>query len=135
MFKKVTETIVAGAVGILALYVVGRLGYRAGREITREEYRYNVLRQMNYDNKKPISVNGDVNEQNEKETDTVSSPPLLHPTSPKKQSKVGLLFRGKKLFSNQKSVIGDLMQNPEDHRFEAFIEDDELHIRVRKKEV
>lgn len=131
MFKKAVETIIGGALGVAALYVVGHLAYQAGQEVAREEYRYHAMRKAN--EKAREKVVPPLNEQ-EKTMTVVPSEidPIFLPK--KKQSKLGLLFGAKKIFGDHKSVIGNLIQNPEEHRFEAFVEGDELQIHVKRKE-
>lgn len=133
MFKKIAETVIGGAIGALALYAVGKLAYQAGQEVAREECRYNAMRLANAKMKEmehPSTLSKEsVSEESLAIVETAPTPSLK-----KKQSKLGLLLGARKLFGNRKSVIGGLVQNPEDHKFEAFVQGNELQIHVKRRE-
>ncbi|MEG2624271.1 MAG: hypothetical protein RSC06_15385 [Clostridia bacterium] len=136
MFKKIAETLIGGAIGAVALYIVGRFAYQAGQAVAHEEHRYNAMREANekpHDKIVPIAC-----EQEEvmetKETTIVPSAAVTECHHRKKQSKLGLFFGVRKLFGDKKSVIGNLVHEPEAHKFEAFVEGDELQIHVKRRE-
>lgn len=136
MLKKVAETLIGGALGAIALYVVGRVAYQAGQEVAREECRYAALRRANakaQEKVAPTSVIPDAVDE-PKETAIIPTAVVSEYQPLKKQSKLGLLFGAKKIFGNRKSVLGNLVHDPEAHKFEAFVEGDELQIRVKRKE-
>jgi len=136
MFKKIAETLVGGAIGAVALYVVGRLAYQAGQEVAREECRYNAMRKANEKQREKVAPPECEREEasESKETTIIPIAPLAEYRPRKKQSKLGLLFGTRKLFGDRKSILGDLVHDPEAHKFEAFVEGDELQIHVKRKE-
>lgn len=137
MFKKIAEAIVCGAIGAAALYVVGRIAYQAGQDVAREECRYEALHNENCEKKaKPIQnrVENDSECLNDPGTDLIVPDEVSTSVQRRKQSKLGLLFGAKRLFGNKKSMLGNLVKNPEDHKFEAYVEGDELQIHVKRRE-
>lgn len=118
--KSFVETVVGGAVGLIALYVVGRVAYEAGKEMAREECLYEDLQRKN----------------RELESRCV-------PVEPEEESKELAVRKEKKKTSKILSVIGfmagkntmlgHLMREPEDHRVEAYVDGDELHVNVRRR--
>ena len=103
---------------------------RPDRKSPEKRHRYHAMRKANEKAREKVVL--PLNEQ-EKTMTVVPSEidPIFLPK--KKQSKLGLLFGAKKIFGDHKSVIGNLIQNPEEHRFEAFVEGDELQIHVKRK--
>lgn len=136
MFKKIAETIIGGAIGAIALYAVGKLAYQAGQEVAREECRYNAMRRVNERTRDKVAPPTSEAEEVIEPTETAIMPSsaVTEHRPCKKQSKLGLLFGAKRVFGNKKSVLGNLVHDPEAHKFEAFVEGDELQIHVKRKE-
>lgn len=135
--KSFVETVVGGAIGLIALYVVGKVAYQAGKEVAKAECEYEALRNKigDDDDHETVTVHG-VNADGEEVVETivkettaqaVSNPPV------KKPSKLSMMFGAMKLFRRKDSVIGDLVRNPEAHKIEAFVDGDDLRINVRKR--
>lgn len=135
MFKKLAEVVVCGAIGAAALYLVGRIAYQAGQDVAREECRYAALQKENQkQNEANVSEQQKANETRPESTALMVTDEAPVPVRRTKQSKLGLLFGAKRMFGNRKTVLGHLVKNPEDHKFEAYVEGDELQIHVRRKE-
>ena len=138
MFKKLAEVVVCGAIGAAALYVVGKIAYQAGREMGHEESRYRAMHQTNVKHKKPEHVQEESGSAATETALTVveEAEPHVEPhVEPrKKQGKLSLLFGAGRLFGSKRTVLGQLVRNPEDHKFEAYVEGDELQIHVKRKE-
>ena len=134
MFKKTVETIVGGALGLLTLYAVGRVCFQAGQDYAAMRYEtYPEIKQL-----ESKSIKASLKEEEDK-TEAALIPadnpvPVPVPVQRKKKSALSVLFGAGRILGNRKSVIGNLVKNPEDHRFEAFVEGDELQIHVRRKE-
>lgn len=132
MFKKTVETIVGGALGLLTLYAVGRVCFQAGQDYAA--MRYETYPEIKHSEPKTI----DVSSKEEEDKTEVALVPVDIPApvraQRKKKSALSVLFGAGRILGNRKSVIGNLVKNPEDHRFEAFVEGDELQIHVRRKE-
>lgn len=135
MFKKLAEVVVCGAIGAAALYVVGKIAYQAGREMGHEESRYRAMHQTNVKHKKPEHVQEEPESAATETALTVVEEAEPHVEPRKKQSKLSLLFGAGRLFGSKRTVLGQLVRNPEDHKFEAYVEGDELQIHVKRKEV
>lgn len=133
MFKKIAETIVAGAIGMIALYTMGTIAYHAGQNVAREECRYHAMRRAN-ERMKSVEHPDALPEETNSEKDLTVVEGGAIPLSRKKQDKLGLFFGARQLLRNRRSVIGNLIQSPEDHKFEAFVQGDELQIHVKRKE-
>lgn len=110
MVKKILRTVVGGAIGVLSLYAVARVAYAAGKEAAES------------DQEETADVYS--------ETRKVGEVPVKE--QPQKYSKVGF-FTG--LVRARKSrALGDLVNHPEKHRFEAELDEDGvIRIAIRKK--
>lgn len=103
MLKKVVETIVGGAIGMIALYAVAKVAYSAGQDVAKAEYRHSA---------------------------GTEDPPE---EKPKKVSKLGMLMGLKRMSGfGKQSALGDIFSNPEDHRIEAYVKEGEVHIDIKK---
>lgn len=125
--KGFVGTVVSGAIGLAALYVVGKVAFQAGHDIAEAECRYEQL-QRGIDAKtakKDAIVIEDPEEAMEEPAEIVPE---------KKQSKIGMLFGLRKMFGKKgTSVVGDLIQNPENHVIEACVKGREIHVNVKPR--
>lgn len=128
--KGFVGTVVSGAIGLAALFVVGKIAFQAGHDLAEAELRYEQLQ-------KGIDMKG-----LKKETITVDEPdnnvdldePQQIIVPEKKQSKLGMLFGLRKAFGKGgSSVIGNLLQDPENHVIEACVKGREIHVNVKPK--
>ena len=119
--KSFVETVVGGAVGLIALYVVGRVAYEAGREIAREECRYDELKQKNEDLEARI-----ISDEPAAQTAAVAVRRPEKKRTSGIMNVVGMLFR-------KNTTVGNLIRNPEDHQVEAYVDGEELHLNVRRR--
>lgn len=125
--KSFVKTVVGGMIGLTALYVVGKIAFQAGYEIAEAECRYEQLQRN-------IEAKTNVKEADEadKREETADAPVEIAPD--KKRSKLGMLFSFRKIFGKEgSSVVGDLIQNPENHIVEACVKGREIHVNVRPK--
>lgn len=124
--KGFVGTVISGAIGLAALYAVGKISFQAGYDIAEAEFRYEQL-QRGIETKTAKTLYA-----NDKPVVEYSEPEEVIPE--KKQSKIGMLFGMRKLFSkNGGSVVGDIIQNPENHVIEACVKGREIHVNVRPK--
>lgn len=125
--KGFVGTVVSGAIGLAALYVVGKIAFQAGHDIAEAECRYEQLQRgiEHKTNKSDVIVMDDPAEDLEETAEEVPE---------KKQSKLGMLF-GLRKFLGKKggSVVGDLLQNPENHVIEACVKGREIHVNVKPR--
>ena len=125
--KGFVGTVVSGAIGLAALYVVGKIAFQAGHDIAEAECRYEQLQRgidAKTDRKEAI-VLADPDEDAEASAEVVPE---------KKQSKLGILFGLRKLLGKKGgSVVGDLIQNPENHVIEACVKGREIHVNVKPR--
>jgi hypothetical protein len=125
--KGFVGTVVSGAIGLAALYVVGKIAFQAGHDIAETECRYEQLQRgidAKTDRKEAIVLD-DHDEDAEAPAEVVPE---------KKQSKLGMLFGLRKLLSKKGgSVVGDLIQNPEKHVIEACVKGREIHVNVKPR--
>lgn len=110
--KKMIGTIVEGTIGILALYVVGHITFTAGKELGKAEEEYRVLTERIHE----------IEGANEKVEASVPA---------KKQTLVGPGV--KSLIFRNIPVVGKLLDKPEEHKVEAFVENGGIHIDVKEK--
>lgn len=126
--KGFVGTVVSGAIGLAALYVVGKIAFQAGHDIAEAECRYEQLQRgiEHKTNKSDLIVVDDPEE-------TAEETPEVVPEK-KKQSKLGMLFGLRKLLGKKGgSVVGDLLQNPENHVIEACVKGREIHVNVKPR--
>lgn len=136
--KSFVETVVGGAIGLIALYVVGRVTYQAGKDVARAECEYEALQNKidSNDDRETVTVHG-VDDNGVEVTKTIvkkeSTVEFVPATPAKKPSKLSMALGTMKLFHRKDSVIGDLVKHPEAHKIEAFVDGDDLKINVRKR--
>ena len=125
--KGFVGTVVSGAIGLAALYVVGKIAFQAGHDIAEAECRYEQL-QHGIDAKaakKDAIIVEDPADDVEETAEVVPE---------KKQSKLGMLFGLRKFLGKKgSSVVGDLLQNPENHVIEACVKGREIHVNVKPR--
>lgn len=110
--KKMIGTIVEGTVGILALYVVGHIAYTAGKELGKAEEAYKTLTER-------------IQEIKADEPGEIAPPA-------KKRTLIGAGV--KSLIFRNIPVVGKLLDQPEAHKVEAFVENGGIHIDVKEKD-
>ena len=125
--KGFVGTVVSGAIGLAALYVVGKIAFQAGHDIAEAECRYEQL-QHGIDAKaakKDAIIVEDPVEDTEETAEVIPE---------KKQSRLGMLFGLRKFLGKKgSSVVGDLLQNPENHVIEACVKGREIHVNVKPR--
>ena len=128
MFRKMVETIIGGAIGLVTLYVVAKVAYGAGHDMAEAEHRREELENHDTDDSAADNLGTPETECPEEENGTVTGP------KEKKQSKLGLLLSLRKFAKKGKgSILGDLMKDPENHQLEAYVHEGEVHINIRKR--
>jgi len=129
MLKKIVETIVAGTIGFAALYVVAKLSYNAGHEIAQTERYCEEL--AKYKNAEESTILEKNKEEGGKTLETPCAPKPV-----KKYGKLNLFLGIKSMMgrgSGNGSVLGDLVEDPEGHKLEAYINEGEVHINIKKR--
>ena len=129
--KTFVETVVGGAIGLIALYVVGKVAFQAGRELATAECAYKELQKKTTKNDEKEKTE-DASPSEPNETEPSQDGIMLVPTS-KKPGKLSLALAAMKLFRQKDSVIVNLIKHPEDHKIEAFVDGKDIHIDVRKR--
>lgn len=125
MMKTFVKTLIGGALGAVALYVVGKVAYQAGHDIAEAEHAYE---QTQY---KTSAKEPETTEQSE---DTSGEEDTVPPVPAKKQSRIGMAVSLWKALKNKNtSPISDLIQNPENHMIEACIKGREIHVNVKPR--
>lgn len=126
MIKTFVKTVIGGALGLIALYAVGHVAYQTGRDMARAECRYRALSQPEDD----VQPAAGITDGEEAADDTT----VLMPAAPmRKPGRLGLFAGMRKLFARRQGVLGRLMQHPEQHQVEAFIEGSEIHVNVKPR--
>lgn len=127
--KGFVGTVISGAIGLAALYVVGKVAFQAGYDIAEAECRYEQLQRGI--KAKESKTEEDVIETDESEPETTA---VAEYVPEKKQSKLGMLFGLRKALGKKgTSVVSDLIQNPDGHIFEACVKGREIHVNVKPK--
>lgn len=132
MVKSFVSTVVGGAIGLIALYVVGRVAYQAGHDVAMAEQRYNRL--LKESETKEIPTHEEHDEQNEphaSENDDVTHVELVPVKRQSRLAKLGAMLGIGKLAAKKDSVLGRLIRNPEAHRIEAYVDGDEVRVNIK----
>ena len=109
------RTVVGGALGLLALYVVGKVSYQIGHEMAEVEHHYDEVPK----------------EPDKKEEDDISE--VVESDVPaKKPNKIGMIAGLKKIFHNKPSILSDIIRHPDEQRLEAFIDGNRLCIFINR---
>lgn len=129
--KSFVSTVVGGAIGLIALYVVGRVAYQAGHDMAQAEQHYEEVRKKTATLESSKKEDGGylepIAEEEPKEMTIVETAHI------RRQNKLGLMMGLKRLMSKKESVLGRLVHHPEDHRIEAFVDGDELKVSVKPR--
>lgn len=129
--KSFVSAVVGGAVGVIALYVVGRVAYQAGHDMAQAEQHYEEVRKKTEALKSSHKENGGHIESTIEEEPKEMT--IVEPVPVRKQNKLGLVMGLKQLMSKKESVLGRLVHHPEDHCIEAFVDGDELKVSVKPR--
>lgn len=129
--KSFVSTVVGGAIGLIALYVVGRVAYQAGHDMAQAEQHYENVRKKTAELESSKKEDGGhlepAAEEEPKEMTIVETAPI------RRQNKLGLMMGLKRLMNKKEGVLGRLVHHPEDHRIEAFVDGDELKVSVKPR--
>lgn len=119
--KSFLKTVIGGAIGCIALYAVGRVAYDAGKRIAREECKYEELKQKNQEmeNQHVLSTEEQSNE--------------LICNAEKKRGKASSIKNVIGIFAKRNSILRSIIRNPEDHKIEAWFDNEELHMNVSRR--
>lgn len=129
--KGFVGTVLSGAIGLAALYVVGKIAFQAGHDIAEAECKYEQLQRGI--NAKTVKTAKPEPPDEEEEAD-ISEETTDIAIPEKKQSKLGMLFGLRKMLSKKGgSVVGDLIQNPENHVIEACVKGREIHVNIKPR--
>lgn len=129
--KGFVGTVLSGAIGLAALYVVGKIAFQAGHDIAEAECKYEQL-QRGINAKTIKATKPETPDEEEEANIPEETTDIAVPE--KKQSKLGMLFGLRKMFSKKGgSVVGDLIQNPENHVIEACVKGREIHVNVKPR--
>lgn len=129
--KGFVGTVLSGAIGLAALYVVGKIAFQAGHDIAEAECKYEQL-QRGINSKTVKTAKPETPDEEEEADIPEETTDIAIPE--KKQSKLGMLFGLRKMLSKKGgSVVGDLIQNPENHVIEACVKGREIHVNVKPR--
>ena len=129
--KGFVGTVLSGAIGLAALYVVGKIAFQAGHDIAEAECKYEQL-QRGINAKTVKTAKPEMPDEEEEAGISEETTDIAIPE--KKQSKLGMLFGLRKMLSKKGgSVVGDLIQNPENHVIEACVKGREIHVNVKPR--
>lgn len=130
MFKKILETIISGAIGLGVLYAVARVAFEAGEDMAQAKQDYEA-----YTAHKKNCVEADPDDHEEHNDEPgADEAEVLSFQRGRKPGKLGTFMMIRKAFGRGKnSVLGDLMNDPEDHKLEAYVKEGEVHINIKKR--
>lgn len=103
--KAFVNTILGGAIGLLGLYLVGHIAYKAGYDVAKAECYYDDI----------CRKTEELQTSEKKVADDAKQD-----ISPRKRSK-------------KESALWRLIRHPDEHQVEAFVDGDELRVNVKPK--
>ena len=141
--KTFLKTLIGGALGLGALYVVGKVCFEAGKDVAEIERQLST--QTNDIPAKPVEPDAD--EQDDRMgVETVEAPVTTDAEEKPKASvldKAATKIRNAKMFlklrkafsreGKQPGVLSTLLNNPEGAKIEAFVMDGGVRINVRPR--
>lgn len=141
MFTKIATNVVGGAISLIALYVVAKLAYKAGTDVTNMENRYNTMAEKTALMEKKVkqlesSKKEALNEGHEEVLTKSEEPEEMEIVKPVRVEKKGGLLghlKGMAGIGGKASVLKDLIRDPEGHRMEACVNGDAVDIRIQKR--
>ena len=105
MLNSFVKTLIGGAIGIGALYVVGKIAYKAGYDMAETECRYNAMeRKLTAAKVKKVEEETVPEEAVVEEEEEILVPEVKKP---------GILKTLLRLRKNKDSVIGNVLENNE----------------------
>ncbi len=129
--KSFLSTVIGGAIGLAALYVVGKVAYQMGYDMAEAEHRYNDVQEKTEELERPSRKE---DEGMPETTDQATEETAIAVDTPvRRQSKLGLMVGLKKMLGKKDSVLSNLVHNPEAHRLEAFVDGGGLHVNVKPR--
>ena len=138
MFTKLAGNIVSGVISMVALYVVAKVSYNVGVNMTKMDHEYRAVAQktalMNAEMHKIKEASKELQNISEDYGTSVSTPDEMGLTvvdAPQKKnilSKLIGFIGGKKM-----AVLQNIVQSPETHKLEASINGDAVDIRIQKR--
>lgn len=141
--KTFLKTLIGGALGLGALYVVGKVCFEAGKDVAEIERQLST--QTNDISAKPVEADADEHDDGTN-AETAEAPVT---TDTEEKLKAGVLdkaatkIRNAKMFlklrktfsreGKQPGVLSTLLNNPEGAKIEAFVMDGGVRINVRPR--
>lgn len=119
------KTLIGGALGLAALYAVGRVAYQMGHDVAELEHKCESAVQR-ADEEPKDAENGHEETETPVEEEAKSEPA---PSAGKIRMIANLLRRK----DRKPSVLGNLIRHPEKHRIEAFMDGETLRVNVRPR--
>lgn len=129
------KTLIGGAVGLGALYVVGKVCYNIGKDVAEVEHQ---LAASKNEVGNPTPAEGTEHPQTEPEVEQEA--PVEEPAKAEKHSRIMDKIHNAKAFikikkaiggSKSPGVLGSLLKNPEGAKIEAFVQNGGVRINVR----
>ena len=121
------KTVIGGAIGMAALYAVGKMAYSMGKEVAEAECR---LEEM----KRQMEAGSGQQDESKAAPDALDGaewkPTIIMQEPFKPNRKPNLLRNAAKIFRGNPGMIRNLIKNPEGHRLEAFVDKKGLHVDV-----
>ena len=129
------KTLIGGAVGLGALYVVGKVCYNLGKDVAEVEHQLAASK-----NEVAHQTPAEGTEQPQTEPEVEQEAPVEEPVKVEKHSRIMDKIHNAKAFikikkalggSKSPGVLGSLLKNPEGAKIEAFVQNGGVRINVR----
>lgn len=125
--NKVVSTILEGGIGLIALYAVAKVAYKAGQEMKEEELKYRAMA----DHAKNVSEKKIEDRPPEIVPETEEKTVILPEKHTKPFGIASVLGIGKKIFSAKKgSAVRNFIADPESYKVEAYVENEDIHLKA-----
>lgn len=121
------KTLIGGAIGMAALYAVGKMAYSMGKEVAEAECR---LEEMKQQMEAGSSQQGDPKAAPDTLDGAEWKPTIITQEPFKPNRKPNLLRNAAKIFHGNGGTLRNLIKHPEAHKLEAFVDQKGLHVDV-----
>ena len=138
--KTFLKTLIGGAIGLGALYIVGKVCYEAGKDVAEVEHQLKEAQSVRPD-PEPTAKQNDIPAEQPKAV--AESPEEAAPEKVTVFSRMATRIQNAKMFLKVKKafskdgkspgVLSTLLNNPEGAKIEAFVMDGGVRINVRPR--
>lgn len=123
--NKAMNTIIQGGLGMIVLYAVAKTAYKAGKEVSEEEFRLAMIRE----HAKRINTKT-IPEPETEETEPEKTEIEAEIVTESKFQTLRNLIGKKKSFGHKVNALKKLISDPKSYKIEAYMDDTDIHVKA-----